>query len=248
MIQRSPLRLAVVVGAVGAGQEAQAVVEGRQPVQAEGVGRACGEPGQRARAASRQHHARLPGGAQRLVQPVGPPDSQHARRVAAAHEHQVLIADELLQIVHRALEEPQPGDPGALGREAVGMVRRVAGSRGDQADADAPPAGGSQHVVDQRMDPARQRRQAAEGDDAAPVGHGEHLPGMTVSTASCQSVRPRATTAATGLAGRTPRPSPGGGAAPLKLPHPPPGARRSTRPRRPAVHRPSRSRTRPRAA
>ncbi len=133
------LFLAVVVRAVGVGQEAQPVGD-RPQRQAEGVGRATGKPAHRARGDAHQHHARLPGRVHGRADLVQPPQRQQVGDAAAGHPDDILGEQVLPDIGDVGLREQRqvaraPAGPAEGGVDRQQHVAGVSQRGADNADA-----------------------------------------------------------------------------------------------------------------
>src|SRR5205807_495954 len=106
----APLRLGVVVDAVGVGQQAEALDRARRAVEA---AEAFLEPAQRTGGRPAQNHAPAPGAAQDEIEAVGGPRAEHADDVAAANVDQILgeqVAGEVVLDAALAAVAAKEGD------------------------------------------------------------------------------------------------------------------------------------------
>jgi hypothetical protein len=128
---------------------------------AERVGRAGLEPADRSGASAREHDAALPRLPQHLLDAVRPPDSEHARRVAAADEDQVAGEQVVAPVGPRDAEEAHVRGAATVAGERLVEAGHegVPGRCTEEADGRVLLAGETEEVVGERP------HHAAGGDD-----------------------------------------------------------------------------------
>ena len=127
MVARSPLLLVVPVGAEAPRQEAEAVH--LLQLRAERIRDARLEPADPAGARTAQHDAGVARLREERVHAVHPPDREHVRRVAAAHEDQILVEHRRPQVLGGPGEELEPRHL-RHGTEPVVAAQRLLGILG----------------------------------------------------------------------------------------------------------------------
>ena len=130
--------LAVVVHAVGIGEESQTVRDGAQ-LGTEGVGGATLEPADRPGGDAGEHDSGLPYAPQDLIKTMHPPYGQEVGHRAAVDPHDVLLHQvtlDVIQVRHREqaqMGQVEPGQPTGFGHVHL-EPRVVARGRADVAD------------------------------------------------------------------------------------------------------------------